>query len=384
MGKHILFLVHGMGSYGTFKDGKWVQDTKGWFKEASKSLVDVYDTFIKNDPKLGRGVDFDDRFVIETIEFDSWLEHYRTDWEYQAGTWKAFNLDSGVAGKITEFFKGNTEKSFLWTHVADVLLYTSPLLKDAIHAHVAKQILDALRRHHQALSLDNWSILAHSLGTAVINNAIPALLAEASQDPELKAALVPPKVICMAANVARSLSPPQAAYSDRLVPSGPLGVGHYLNCSHTLDPFCRIRPFQPSDPKWVDAPGYVPLTGLSGYYLADEFIDWAQDWNNFDKLASVVPHGFSHYMRQPKVVAQLWPRLRGRLPSESPNLESAVRDANEKLVRDTVGDHLRLKLEQEVRQRLEGALGDTPLPTTKEEVARLLPTLLGKLKGFQS
>lgn len=382
MGKHILFLVHGMGSYGAFKDGKWVQDTKGWFAEARKSLVEVYDTFIKNDPKLGKGVDFDDRFVVETIEFDSFLERYRTDWEYQAGTWKAFDLDDGVAGKITDFFKGNTDKSFLWTHVADVLLYTSPLLQDAIHPHVARQILEALRKHHQALRLDNWSILAHSLGTAVINNAIPALMAEAKQDPELDAALIPPKVIGMVANVARALSPPAAAYSDRLVPDGPLNVGHYLNCSHTLDPFCRIRPFQPSDPKWVKAAGYVPLTGLSGYYLADEFIDWVQDWNNFDKLASVVPHGFSHYMRQPRVVAELWPRLRGRRPSESPDLESTVREANEKLVRETVGDHLRQKLQQEVRQRLEGALGDMALPTTKEEVAKLLPTLLGKLKGF--
>lgn len=382
MGKHILFLVHGMGTYGAVKDGKWVQDTEGWFAEARKSLVEIYEAFIKDDPKLGKGVDFDDRFVIETIEFDSWLERYRTDWAYQAETWKAFDFDDGVAGKINDFFRGNTDKAFLWTHVADVLLYTSPLLKDAIHPYVAKQILVALRKHHKAGTLENWSILAHSLGTAVINNTIPALMAEIEEDQDLKAVLVPPKIICMVANVARALSSPAAAYNDRLVPAGALGVGHYLNCSHTLDPFCRIRPFQPTDPKWVNAPGYVPLTGLSGYYLADEFIDWVQDWNNFEKLASVVPHGFSHYMRQPKVVAQLWPRLRARLPSESPNLESAVRDANEKLVRDTVGDHLRQKLEQEVRQRLEGALGETSLPTTKEEVAKLLPTLLGKLKGF--
>jgi pimeloyl-ACP methyl ester carboxylesterase len=382
MKKHILFLVHGMGSYGKFEDGKWVQDTEGWFKEAEKSVRDVYDEFVKDDPKLGQGRPFEDWFVIETIEYDSILEHYRSDWEYQAKTWDAFNFDSGLAQSVTEFFKGNTSKAFLWTHLADVLLYTSPLLNQFIWQYVADQFLNALRKHHQTLQLGAWSVIAHSLGTAVTNSALQRLFAVAGQTPDIGAVLIPPQVVCMAANVARALASPAEAYNDLIAPTGGLRVQHYLSCSHTLDPFCRIRPFAPNTASWLDPKRYAALSDLSGYYLADEFIDWVQDWNDFDKFAAVIPHGFSHYLRQPRVVAQLWPRLMGRIPAQFPNLESTVRQANDKLVQETVSDHIRKQLEQEVRQRLDGALGAIALPTKKEDVAKALTKLLPKLKGF--
>lgn len=253
---------------------------------------------------------------------------------------------------------------------------------DYVWGHVAAQIEKVLRARHQSLELGAWSVLAHSLGTAVTSSALQRVFATARQDPEFGAVAIPPKVVCMAANVARGLTSAGEAYNPLIAPTGNLGIEHYLSCSHSLDPFCRIRPFQPNGPDWLDLERYNSLSDLSGYYLADEFIDWAQDWRSFDKFASVIPHGFSHYMRQPRVVAQLWPRLLGRIPSKYPELESNVRAANDKLVRDTVGDHIRKQLEQEVRQHLEGALGSIALPTTKEGVASALTDLLPKLKGF--
>lgn len=381
MGKHILFLVHGMGSYGKYENGKWVQDTEGWFKEAEKTVRDVYDIVAKNAPDLSFE-SFEKGFAIERVEYDSFLEGYRHDWEYQAKTWDAFGFDGGIAGALTEFFQGNNDKAFLWTHVADVLLYMSHLMSDAIHAHVSAQVIAGLRKHHQGLDLGAWSIVAHSLGTAVSSNSLRLIMQAIAQDPDLREAALPPTVLCMAANVTRALSSPADAYSDILKPTDGFGVTNYLSCSHTLDPFCRIRPFSPSDPSWVNAPGYVALNDLSGYYLANEFIDWIQGWDDFDKFAAVVPHGFSHYMRQPRVAAQLWPRLQGREPSNFPQLESVVRNENETIVRKAVTDAVRKKLEQEVRKRLEGALDDVSLPTDKADVAKQLIEVLSKLKGF--
>lgn len=382
MKKHILFLVHGMGSYGKYEDGKWVQDTEGWFKEAEKTLRDIYDEFAKNEPKLGAGRTFDECFSIERVIYDDFMEHYRVAWKKQSESWTAFPNDNGVTKAVTKFFKGNKDDAFLWTHAADVLLYTSPLVEPVIWTSVGGQILKALKKHHDNLALGDWSVIAHSLGTAVANSTLQRLRATAAQDPALGAVLSPPRVVCMVANVARALADPSQAYGDMIAPEGNLGVQHYLSCSHNLDPFTRIRPFAPNGPKWMNPNRYAALNDLSGFYLADEFIDWVQDWNDFDKFGAVVPHGFSHYMRQPRVAAQLWPRLMGRSPSEIPNLEGAVRTANEQLVLATIGDHVRKKLEQEVRQRLEAALGGITLPTTKEDFATLLPAVLRQLKGF--
>jgi len=381
-GRHILFLVHGMGVYGKVEDGRYKPDTAKWFDDAKAGLVKIYDEFIK-DTIVGDGAEFDDLFVVEPIEYDSQLETYRAAWEEQAKMWKVFGLDSGFAATIRKFFEGNSDDAFLWTHVADVLLYTARLNQDAIHPYVALQILQKLRERHQAADLGDWSIVAHSLGTAVMNDAAPKLFADAKADPVLSAVLTPPQVICMAANVARALSPPERAYDPLLCPSGPEGVLNYLSLSHTLDPFTRIRPFRPpvDGPPW-SSHRYVALSGLSGYYLANEFIDWAQHYDQFDKFAAIVPHGFDHYMRQPKVVAQLWPRLRGFEPWEVPGIEEKVRESNEKLVRKAIEEPLRQALEQEVRKRLEGALASVSIPDSVNDLVKRLPDVLRMLKGF--
>lgn len=383
MGKHILFLVHGMGSYGKFEDGKWVQDTDGWFKEASDALREAYDDFIKDDPDLGRGKDFDKRFAIEFVEYDFYMEGYRRDWEAQAGTWNAFPIDNNIANAVTEFFQGNSDEAFFWTHVADVLLYLSPLIEDAVYVRVAKQILEALKKYHTAGSLDSWSIIAHSLGTAVTSESLQRILRDIDQNAELRVAAPAPQVVCMAANVSRALAPGSAAYNAVITPTGGFGVQRYISCSHSLDPFCRIRPFKPTDPAWTGSFRYSDLNKLTDYYLLKELLDWGVDRENFDKAAAVIPHQFRHYMRQPQVVARLWPLLFGKEPVDFPDLEKTVRDKN---LADVLGAITEPKLEEikkRLKETLDAALNDLgQIADAKVAVANALPKLLRKLEGL--
>lgn len=383
MGKHIIFLVHGMGSYGKFEDDKWVLDKEGWFKEASDALREVYDAFIKDEPDLGRGKDFDQRFAIEFVEYDFYMEGYRDAWEAQAETWDAFPIENGIAKAVTKFFKGNSDDAFFWTHVADVLLYLSPLIEDAVYVRVAKQIFEALKKYHTAGTLDSWSIIAHSLGTAVTSESLQRILRDIDQDPELRVAAPAPQVVCMAANVSRALAPGSAAYNAVITPTGGFGVQRYISCSHKLDPFCRIRPFKPTDPAWTGSFRYSDLNKLSDYYLLKELLDWGIDRENFDKAAAVVPHQFRHYMRQPEVVAQLWPLLLEKEPVDFPDLEKTVREKNLADVLKEITKPELEKLKKRLEETLDAALDDIgPLADAKVVVANALPKLLRKLEGL--
>jgi hypothetical protein len=153
----------------------------------------------------------------------------------------------------------------------------------------------------------------------------------------------------MAANVARLLSEDVAGlYADTLAPTGPDHPFSYISCRHELDPFTAILPFNPPA-AWTDAPRYAGLSGLDEYFLVKEVIEWFEAVDDFDKFASIVPHGFAHYLRQSRVAAELWPRLVGALPSDfSPALAQAVHAH--------YAPDLRPIIRQEVAQKLQAAV----------------------------
>lgn len=370
---HVLFLVHGMGVYGTVADGKYRPDQEGWFAEAEKSLRDIYDKLIKS-TGMGGDAAFDDHFLIERVEYDSWFERYRTDWEFQSKSWSAFDVSNDVIKGMKRFFEGNSAESFLWTHVADVLLYATPLIRDAVHPHLAHQIFTGLKKHAAAGRLTRWSVIAHSLGSAAVHNTLAGVLQMARNDAELAGVFIPPEVVCMASNVTRALSPAAAAYGPGVAPTPPDGPVSYISCNHQLDPFCRLAPFDPpAASPFRTAPRFYDLSGLRSYYLAKEVIDWAGERNNFDRFASVVPHGFGHYMRQPEVIATLWPCLWAAEPIDHAALLDEARTMNRSLLKE--------EIKAEVENYLDDALPGG-LPTDVAGYLSALPALLKQLKGF--
>lgn len=376
MTKHVIFLVHGMGRYGTFKDGKYKPDQEGWFDEAEKALAEIHDKFVKD--TLGEGVAFKDRFKVVRIEYDSILDRFRHDWQLQAKEWGKLGL-TGLAADLRTFFQGNSDEAFLWTHVADVALYVAPTVRAHVQARFSKLVFEGLveaaKEVQQEGDVLRWSVIAHSLGTAVTHDTLARLEKLADKDPTLSAVWTPPRVVCMAANVARVLTDDDlGVYGNELAPTGPDKPNWYLNCNHQLDPFVRVDPFAPTAGGWV-APGsaYRDLSGLSEYYLVEEVAEWLRDGEDLDKFAAVVPHGFTHYMRQPRVAAVLWPCLLGRPPFEwSPIIEPAVRKAYAADRRDAIRDAIAPELEKAL-----APLGSGPktIKTTLEGLSGVLKRL---------
>lgn len=347
MAKHLIFLVHGMGRYGRMDGGEFKPDTAGWFAEARKALEDNYDTFVK--PGMGLGVEFDDRFEVVDVIYDDIFEKIRTAWATQAEGWKLLGLDTGFVGKIQAVLQQKDEDNFLWTHVADVALYALPLTRDAVKMHVVDQMLGKLAEVIGAGPFDTWSVVAHSLGTAVTHDCLTLLQHHAE---ERFGNWLPPRALCMIANVSRALTNNDTTcYDDVIAPSGPGHPDYYLNANHELDPFTRIDPFRPMSGGWV-APGsrYRDVSGLNDFLLAEELVDWAQDWANFSKFAALIPHGFTHYLRQPDVTLNLWCSLLSRPPGQFLSVKDAVRAANQTKLRADIAADLKGELSHLVTQ----------------------------------
>lgn len=327
MAKHIIFLVHGMGRYGTYDaSGVYKPDQKGWFDDAEAGLGAVYDRFMK-DGLPGKPA-FKDLFTVVRVEYDSVLDHFRHAWEVQAKDWSKLGVSTGFISSIRKFFEGNNDQAFLWTHLADVALYMAPTVRAQVQVHVATQIVEALATAAKAAELGAWSVIAHSLGTAVIHDTVGQLenLSQAPWAADL-GPIPSPRLLCMAANVARLLTEtPSSVYDDTLAPIGPGHPTWYMSCAHQLDPFTRVEPFNPTGRSWAGG-GYLGLSGLDDYYLTAAVIEWLKAGESLDKFAAIVPHGFLHYMRQPPVAARLWPLLLSLDPSDYPNLQAQIEAA---------------------------------------------------------
>lgn len=348
MAKHLIFLVHGMGRYGRMADGAFKPDTEGWFKDAQAALRSSYDGFIA--AGMGQGVAFDARFEVVNVIYDDIFEEIRAAYDKQADAWKTLGLTDGIIGRIQSVLAQKNEDDFLWTHAADVAFYAIPLVRDAVKMHVINQMLDKLAKTVGAASLfDTWSVVAHSLGTAVVHDCLTLLQHRAR---EKFGDWLPPRALCMIANVARALTNNDAScYDDAVAPSGPGHPDVYLSANHALDPFTRIDPFRPTSGGWV-APGarYRDLSGLKDFLMAKEAVDWAKDWQNFDKFAALVPHGFSHYLRQPPVVLNMWCGLLARPPAMWLSVQDAVRQDNAATLRQDIAATLEDELSHLVGQ----------------------------------
>ncbi len=332
---HYIFLVHGMGRYGRMDNGVFKPDQQGWFAETEKALKDSYDTYVK--AGLGGGGAFEDKFTLVRVEYDSIFERIRTAWQEQANSWTQLGLPAGIITEVQTVLQQKDQDNFLWTHAADVAMFVTPVIRPAVQMHVTTQILDKLAAVIADPDFDTWSVIAHSLGTAVIHDVMLTLQERSKEKfPDW----LPPRSLCMVANVGRALCGEAAAYNAALAPSGPGQPSYYVNCNHLLDPFARLIPYRPP---W-QATRYRDLSNLAEFLLADEVIDWIQDRTDFGKFAALVPHGFTHYLRQPSVASNLWCSLLARPIADGSAIENAVRTDNQAKLRADLVAELQAKL----------------------------------------
>jgi hypothetical protein len=279
----LLIVVHGMGS----NPPKW-----------SEALVQKLDAIASQYSAFKKGAAFSQRLTIAEVRYDGIFERYLEEWQASAKNFAEFQKKQklplpGLMKWLTGSSLPKEEESFFWSTLLDALLYRGfPVVRDEVRAVAMSQIVGHCTANMRAGDL-SVSILAHSLGTAVVHDTLQLL----ASGPQLGNDSFTAKRgwhfenLFMLANVAR-LGPPalldlKDTAKDYLVRPRSAGTPGDLStfyCNalysfrHELDPFVRWSPFEPTK--------------------------WGEDFINPSPLPAIHAanvHGFTHYLNNPAV-----------------------------------------------------------------------------------
>jgi hypothetical protein len=286
----LLFLIHGMGTGARpAADPNWWPEVISGLRKSAKAFGHDADLVLSS-PKPR------DIFVVP-LTYHQFFDDIRAKWAVKSPTTAGWLpllealvfSDPEPAANFPGWVTAAGE--FFWTHVLDVLLYRYvPEFTVPIRDEVATQIADAW---HKA-DLDNGAntevhFVAHSLGTAVLHDAIATL----AQDPAFSPGTHRISSLVTCANVSSVLENGLLAYgsADRPIDADPPPEGmtaEYFSFRHELDPIAAVKTFRGDLNEWP------PI----GY--RDEVAIDVKDWN---------VHGYSHYLDNPIVHLRLFERL---------------------------------------------------------------------------
>jgi hypothetical protein len=287
MAKHVIFLVHGMGPF-----------TDGWSKTSVQSQISsLYSVY-----KVSKDLPFDQLFRFEEITYNTLFEDIRKRWKNQNSAvlkqLKKGGIEDGVLAEVTNANAALGADHFLSTHVLDVVLYKTKQVREQIKTHVSTRILDTLLKDPSG-DLPRWSIIAHSLGTAVTHDSLHALFTQPIPGSKKKTLHGRTKadVLMMMANVSRVLEEDSIdVYRSATRPGAATDKGvcrFFINAKHTWDPVPRVKEFRPLD-DWPDLETrqqkrYVPV--------------------EINAIQSKDVHAMSHYLSNPKVHVEFFRRI---------------------------------------------------------------------------
>jgi len=241
--KHLIFLVHGIGDHAA-----------NWSESAQKTIKDQYATYAQLS-----FIPFDERFAFVPILYNDEFEALRKKWRDStaalgtalAGGAAVKGTDAQIVSDLNDIAKATNKDTFINTHVVDVLLYVfARQTAGTVRESVRKQIFTALTALNRAEPI-TWSIIAHSLGTAVIHDA----LHEAYSDKPTKfgeklAGITRPTLLAMIANVSRVCETDCDVYKSRTRPGSPHDPDavcrFYMNAHHDWDPIPKPKAFRPA------------------------------------------------------------------------------------------------------------------------------------------
>lgn len=285
MGKHILFLVHGMG------DAK-----PGWSQETQQLIRGLYNKY----NQLSLLVPFDQNFTFQEIYYNDKFDERRKAWKEHAEQVLQVLGQSGLdanAAKLLAGYAAETDRDrFLNTHVLDVILYRFiPQIAEQVRNAVCLQILETLKAQPQADTL-RWSVIAHSLGTAVTHDTLHAMYTQSSAAGALPPSVTRSKVLAMLANVSRVLETDADVYTSVVCSDVNPASGvcdYFINVRHEWDPIPIPKQFRPLD-DWPN-------------------VETRRD-NRYQSLLinaieSQNVHDFLHYLKNPKVHIPLFRAL---------------------------------------------------------------------------
>lgn len=318
MAKHLIFLVHGAGTY--TKDGKPnTQDE--WFTSAKKAIEDAYNSHDFLKPR-----EFSKTFEFKEIVYDHDFHELVTAWAKGAEVYSKALKGNPIAATLFDFFKGagKTEDNFLWTNAADLILYAafgsgSDLVRPFVISTARKQFSEALRD----AGGKRWSIIAHSLGTAVAHDT----LSQMSKSGEFKK-FNRPEVVAMIANLSRVLEDETfggEVYTSPVRPGA--STENYISALHRYDPVSFFKQFDPpsSLPGWKHDNNPDRDQFFDKLHGLDHFIfDGAKGELPKLKFSNPITHNFAHYFAHPKVHLTYFARARSDLEITDTQINEAA------------------------------------------------------------
>lgn len=319
MGKHIIFLVHGMGD-----------PAKGeWYKPVETKIKELYASY----PGLKSMYPFDTYFEIKELYYADKFEDLRRRWKSEAKTIlenKEITIsDNQVAKKLIEATKNlGKNDDFIYTNIMDVIFYRfSSLIRDRIKASLAENIIGQI----EDPKVEQWSIIAHSLGTAVIHDTLDAMYKDKGRADIIKNKR--PHLITMIANTSRLLQTDIDAYKSVVKPSygyrDNCACDFYLNLLHSLDIVGIPNKFNP-DTTWINHDSYV-----NNFYNLNNLNHLLPEYIIDQNIASI--HSIEHYLENPEVHILLY-KLLTSLPFLIPDDEKnkRIKEFNDKIQKDDI------------------------------------------------
>jgi hypothetical protein len=280
MSNHQVFIVHGMGN---FENDIWAGNLKAQFRD----LFGQYTKLRENNYVNG--------FDLHALNYSEVFEDYRQQWRNDAkkaadallkSDWSERKLDRKAADQLVKLANGATGDDFWRTHVLDVVMYRYlPQITQTIRRSIEVQIKERLKSFGD--DIPDYSIICHSLGTAVIYESFYAMI---NDSPPLYQYFRPVNVF-MVANVVK----PLWNYGGTCYPTemGPDSTNkgfcnYFANFSHKLDPFSNFDRFDKPEAKW-----FSPTAQQDERYL------------NVDLPAEDIQitnvHALEHYLSHPDV-----------------------------------------------------------------------------------
>lgn len=276
----VIFFVHGVGEH-----------PKDW----EKGVVEQLRKFCDEYSRAGKG-DFDKRFKPIGISYSGLFKDILVEWAQRKDD--IDNVVEQVGADLVEKLLGwiagapDIEKDFFWTHAFDVLTYwLLPTVREAVKVRVALKLFEGIQGLGENV---HWSIIAHSMGTAVVHDTLHAWHNQPLAGGGTLGQIRAPRLIQMVANCSRVLQRGAAghdpdAYDSDVRPGK--SCEYYFSVQHPFDPVTIIRPFLPSN--W-------PGGGEDAESRYSQVV-----FNPPDYVQQKDIHDLGHYLRHPDVVLPL-------------------------------------------------------------------------------
>jgi hypothetical protein len=285
---HILF-IHGIGQHAD----EWVTTKE---EGASESISDQFFGLLGDYPAL-KAVDFKS-IKLHSIHYDDEILKLFANWADQAKKLKDGLSSSPILRDEAAWFTDIVDKAsqaqqagnWQFTHLMDLLMFAgSPSIQDRLVTYVGRQVIGLIKGN----PADHFSLVGHSMGTAMAHKMVQALYNEGVVDPGGTRQTLKGdfrfQCVTMIANTSYSLSRDRAThYSGIVRPSMSVGTGcchKWINVNHRLDPVGIFLPFDyRKNPSWLD-----PKVELRGFHRDIRL----------SRITSPAIHSVGHYLRDP-------------------------------------------------------------------------------------